>query len=100
MNRVLTTSTGEATIVVQKPAPKAAVKWHGMLSVGEQKHNYINIHYTNMLYFLIRLWLCETSNMTFTCHQIIFQDEFFDYVIGHQLCTVYNGITGNVGHAT
>lgn len=26
MNRVLTTSTGDATIVVQKPAPKAAVK--------------------------------------------------------------------------
>jgi len=37
MNRVLITSTGEATIVVQKPAPKAAVKWHGMLSVEQQE---------------------------------------------------------------
>lgn len=39
MNRVLTTSTGEATTVVQKPALKAAVKWHGMLSVGEQEQS-------------------------------------------------------------
>lgn len=38
MNLVLTTSTGDATTVVQKPAPKAAVKWHGRLSVGE--HNF------------------------------------------------------------
>lgn len=37
MNRVLTTSTGEATTVVQKPAPNAAVKWHGRLSVGKHK---------------------------------------------------------------
>lgn len=34
MNRVLTTSTGEATTVVQKPALKAAVKWQGRLSDG------------------------------------------------------------------
>lgn len=42
MKRVLTTSTGEATTVVQKPALKAAVKWHGRLSVGGQKfsHNF------------------------------------------------------------
>lgn len=32
MKRVLTTSTGDATTVVQKPAPKAALKWHGRLS--------------------------------------------------------------------
>lgn len=41
MNRVLTTSTGEATTVVQKPAAKAAVKWHGRLSVGEQQLSHI-----------------------------------------------------------
>lgn len=41
MNRVLTTSTGEATTVVQKPAPKAAVKWHGRLSEGQQEMSHI-----------------------------------------------------------
>lgn len=41
MNLVLTTSTGEATTVVQKPAPKAAVKWHGRLSVGGQRLSHI-----------------------------------------------------------
>lgn len=36
MYRVFTTSTGEATIVVQNPAAKAAVKWHGMLSIKQK----------------------------------------------------------------
>lgn len=31
---VFTTSTGEAITVVQKPAPKADVKWHGKVSGG------------------------------------------------------------------
>lgn len=35
MKRVFITSTGDATIVVQKPAANAAVKWHGMLSAGK-----------------------------------------------------------------
>ncbi len=43
MKRVFTTSTGDATIVVQKPAPNAAVKWQGRLSnegicVRQQEH--------------------------------------------------------------
>lgn len=33
MYRVFTTSTGEATTVAQKPAPKAETKWQGKLSV-------------------------------------------------------------------
>lgn len=37
MKRVFTTSTGDATMVVQKPAPKAAVKWQGKLSAGGHK---------------------------------------------------------------
>jgi hypothetical protein len=32
MYRVFTTSTGEATTVAQKPAPKAETKWQGKLS--------------------------------------------------------------------
>lgn len=32
--RVFTTSTGEATTVAQKPAPKAETKWQGKLSVA------------------------------------------------------------------
>lgn len=32
--RVFTTSTGEATRVAQKPAPKAETKWQGKLSVA------------------------------------------------------------------
>lgn len=34
MYRVFTTSTGEATTVAQKPAPKAEMKWQGKLSVA------------------------------------------------------------------
>ena len=40
MYRVFTTSTGEATTVAQKPAPKAEMKWQGKLSVaGEGRAN-------------------------------------------------------------
>lgn len=34
MYLVLTTSTGEAMMVVHRPAPKADTKWQGRLSVG------------------------------------------------------------------
>lgn len=51
MNRVLTTSTGEATIVVQKPAPKAAVKWHGRLSAEEKKQRHILPHILDIYVF-------------------------------------------------
>lgn len=37
MYLVLTTSTGEAMTVVQKPAPKAEVKWQGRSSVEEEE---------------------------------------------------------------
>jgi hypothetical protein len=40
MNRVFTTSTGDATIVVMKPALKAAVKWQGRLSEKKKKKNF------------------------------------------------------------
>lgn len=33
---VLTTSTGEAKIVVHKPAPKAETKWQGKLSAEQR----------------------------------------------------------------
>lgn len=36
MYLVLTTSTGEAMTVVQKPAPKADVKWQGRSSAREE----------------------------------------------------------------
>lgn len=94
MNRVLTTSTGEATTVVQKPAPKAAVKWHGRLSDGKKCH---------MLRwdFLIA---CESSftciSPRLTCHEVVLKDELFNNVIGDELCTVHNGITGDVRHTT
>lgn len=97
MNLVLTTSTGEATTVVQKPAPKAAVKWHGRLSVVEQKLSHILTHYFLYVFRCVRIW---TKFARRTCHQVILQDELFDHVICHQLCAVYNGITGDVGHAT
>lgn len=35
-----------------------------------------------------------------TCHQVALQDLLFDDVIGHQLGTVYNGVTGNIRQAT
>lgn len=37
MYLVFTTSTGEAITVVQKPAPKADVKWHGRSSAEGKK---------------------------------------------------------------
>lgn len=37
MYLVLTTSTGEAMTVVQKPAPKAEVKWQGRSSAKEEQ---------------------------------------------------------------
>lgn len=37
MYLVLTTSTGEAMMVVQKPAPKAEVKWQGRSSAEEEQ---------------------------------------------------------------
>lgn len=37
MYLVLTTSTGEAMMVVHRPAPKADTKWQGRLSVGRQE---------------------------------------------------------------
>lgn len=37
MYLVLTTSTGEAMMVVQKPAPKAEVKWQGRSSAKEEE---------------------------------------------------------------
>lgn len=95
MKRVLTTSTGEATTVVQKPAPKAAVKWHGRLSVEGQKPSQI------LPQHFIYVSACWTDRLLpLTCHQVILQDELFDHVIGHQLCTVYNGVACNVGHTT
>lgn len=36
MYRVFTTSTGEATTVAQKPAPKAEMKWQGKLSAARK----------------------------------------------------------------
>ena len=70
MNLVLTTSTGEATTVVQKPAPKAAVKWQGRLSEGEQKQNRILPQY---------LILCH---LKFVAHLVTVQ--FLHYLsLGH-----------------
>lgn len=43
IKRVLTTSTGEATMVVQKPAANAAVKWQGRLSVDKHIFAYVKI---------------------------------------------------------
>lgn len=33
------------------------------------------------------------------CHEVGFQESIFDEVIGHQLSTVDNGITGNIGRS-
>lgn len=47
MKRVFTTSTGDATIVVQKPAPNAAVKWQGRLSKQGTCVRHIQVHKNN-----------------------------------------------------
>lgn len=91
MKRVFITSTGDATIVVQKPAANAAVKWHGMLSAGK----------TDLLFKLINKHDAgERVRKICTCHQVILQDELFHYVIGHKLRAVYDGITSYIWKTT
>lgn len=63
MKRVFTTSTGEATTVVQKPAPKAAVKWHGMLSAQEQKQNWILAQYFLFCHMNLVVYEIEVQNL-------------------------------------
>lgn len=55
MNLVLTTSTGEARTVVQKPAPKADRKWQGILSLSSP---------VDRIFILIRSY--ETSSAALT----------------------------------
>jgi len=88
MKRVFTTSTGDATIVVQKPAMNAAVKWHGMLSVENTVCNLVFKIHTDS-------WGITRGGAP-TCHQVVFQDELFDDIICHQLGAVYDGITSYV----
>ena len=46
MNLVFTTSTGEATTVVQNPAAKAAVKWQGKSSAGHEQDDIALFYHT------------------------------------------------------
>lgn len=91
MKRVFITSTGDATIVVQKPAAHAAVKWHGMLSAGK----------TDLLFKQTNTTLERAlERFALTCHQVILQDELFHYVIGHKLRAVYDGVTSYIWKTT
>lgn len=86
MYLVFTTSTGEAIIVVQKPAPNADVKWHGRSSVRNHHVNFC--WYSNKICCIIQNWL--------TSHRCILQKSIFDEVISHQFSTIHYGITGDV----
>lgn len=93
MKRVFTTSTGDATTVVQKPAPKAAVKWHGRSSGPGQEKKLSGIlqpHFQQQ----------PRAPQLLTCHQAVLEDQLLDQVVGHQLGAVYDRIAGDVGKTT
>lgn len=87
-------------MVVQKPAAKAAVKWHGMLSAKPKQNRRPSYEGTwgGEVSYSCRPGGLKVSALA--CHQAALQDELLDDVIGHQLGAVHDGITSDVRETT
>lgn len=96
MKRVFITSTGDAMMVVQKPAAKAAVKWQGMLSVENKEGRVEKPGTITRWHEVPEIPGDQFEMFALACHQVVRQDELFDDVICHQLTAVYNAITSYV----
>lgn len=92
MMRVFTTSTGDTTTVVQKPAAKPAVKWHGMLSVGNKTFSYKGEPE--------KMLRTRFDEFALTCHHVVLQDVVLNDVVRHQLRAVHDGIASYVCQTT